>query len=95
MHRPSPPSEVAHLRPHRPLGDLLVVQVQHGLAERLAVLAGALTRELHSERLLAGRELERDDFLLGLDAEEGYGQTEKPGSCTLPLLLMADTSEVR
>src|SRR5262249_45420985 len=62
--------EFADLRPHVPLRHGLVVDVERGFAERLAVLAGLLAHELHAQRVLSRRELARDELLLWLDPEE-------------------------
>src|SRR5262249_50528764 len=63
--------ELAGLGLQRPLCDDLVVDVELRGADRLAVLARLLARELHPKGVLAGLDVSlRDKLLLGLDAEE-------------------------
>src|SRR5262249_15080053 len=70
--------ELAHLRPHRALPHDLVVYVQFGRPDRLAVLPGRLADELDAQDVLAGRDLARHELLLGLDTEEVVDVVELP-----------------
>src|SRR5262245_61694230 len=62
--------ELAELGLQVALRNDLFVDIERGLAERLAMRAGFLANELHAERVLARLELGRDELLLRLDAEE-------------------------
>ena len=55
---------------HRAFGHNLFADIQFRGAQRLAVLACALSDELHAERQLTRLQFRRDERLLGFDAEE-------------------------
>src|SRR5262249_17478011 len=62
--------ELAALGPHVAPSHRLTVDIERGLADRLALRPGLLANKLHAKRIFARLELVRDELLLRLDAEE-------------------------
>src|SRR5262249_51792732 len=62
--------EVPDLRSHGSLGHGLVIDIELGLAQRLAVFTRLFADEFHAEGVLARRQLPGNELLFRLDAEK-------------------------